>query len=140
MDPIDERILLRESLELAFERDDDFPQIFYDILFHRHPELEPLFRGHTPNAQRVMFGQTLVAIVDHADDPTWLDTTLTPLARSHVRYGVTDAMYDLVGDCLVASLAETCVGQWSPAHDKAWRNAYQRVAATMRKAATEVDS
>jgi len=138
MDPVEEKTLLRESLELAFERDDNFPQIFYDILFYRHPELEALFKGHTPNAQRVMFGQTLVAIVDHADDPHWLQSTLAPLAKSHVGYGVTDPMYDLVGDCLVASLAETCAERWSPAHDKAWRDAYDRVAGTMRKAASEV--
>lgn len=138
MDRTVARTLLRDSLELALERDDDFPQIFYDILFHRHPELIPLFKGNTPNAQRVMFGQTLVAIVDHSDDTAWIEATLAPMGRTHVAYGVTDAMYDIVGDCLVASMAEVCDEQWTPAHGEAWREAYDKIAAVMRRAAAEV--
>ena len=135
-----ERELLRESFELALERDDGFPRLFYDVLFHRHPEIEQLFgevgRGrNTINAQRRMFGQTLIAIVDHYDDPVWLQDTLAPLGRAHLGYGVTPVMYDHVADALLTAFAEVCAADWTPAHEAAWREAYDAIAGIMLAAA-----
>jgi hemoglobin-like flavoprotein len=132
--------LLRESFEIALERDDDFPRLFYDVLFYRHPEVEALFgergRGqNTPDAQRRMFGQTLIAIVDHVDDPAWLEATLIPMGRTHVDYGVTEPMYDYVGDALMTAFAEVCAGDWTSAHERAWRQAYAIIAETMLRGA-----
>lgn len=132
--------LLRESFEIALERDDDFPRLFYDVLFHRHPEVEVLFgergRGkNSPDAQRIMFGQTLIAIVDHVHDPTWLEATLIPMGKTHVTYGVTAPMYDYVGDALLTAFAEVCGGDWTRAHEAAWREAYAIIVQTMLRGA-----
>lgn len=135
------RDLLRESFELALERDDGFPRLFYDVLFHRHPEIEHLFGvagGQGRNsleAQRRMFGQTLIAIVDHYDDPVWLQETLAPMGRSHLGYGVTPVMYDHVADALLTAFAEVCDADWTPAHEEAWREAYDAIAGIMLDAA-----
>lgn len=134
----DARRLLRESLELALERDDDFPHLFYDVLFHRHPDIEAMFgeRGRGRNsidAQRLMFGQTLIAIVDHLDDEAWLVSTLVPLGRAHVDYGVTAPMYDHVGEALLTAFSEVCAAEWTAAHEAAWRESYAHIAAVMRR-------
>ena len=123
--------LLRESFELALERDDDFPSLLYDILFHRHPELEALFLRNTRSAQRKMFGTTLAAIVDHSDSPSWFRAHLPPIGQAHVGYGVTPDMYPMVGEALIDALAEVCAEQWTPQHEQAWRAAYANVTLAM---------
>lgn len=71
------------------------PQIverFYELLFSRHPQLSPMF-GRSTGLQRRMFGEAIVAYVDHADDPDWLQDHLEALGRRHAEYGVTEEMY-----------------------------------------------
>ena len=134
--------LLQESFELALERDDDFPRLFYDILFHRHPDIEALFgeRGRGRNsldAQRRMFAHTLIAIVDRIDDDAWLEATLVPLGKEHAAYGTTEPMYAPVCDALITALAEVCAADWTPEHEAAWREGYQRIAGFMLRGAAE---
>lgn len=136
----DVRRLLQESFELAVERDDDFPRLFYDVLFHRHPDIEEMFgergRGqNTLDAQRRMFAQTLVAIIDHIEDEAWLVETLVPMGKTHLGYGVTARMYDYVCDALITAFAETCAADWTPAHERAWRGAYAHIADIMLRGA-----
>jgi hemoglobin-like flavoprotein len=124
--------LLRESLEIALDRDGEFPRLFYEILFRDHPELRPLFFRNSLGAQRKMLGQTLIAVVDHFDDPAWLLATLAPMGRDHVAYGVSPEMYTWVGEALRAALAEVCAADWTEAHAAAWRDGYQVIVGAMR--------
>jgi len=125
--------LLRETLETTLAADDTFPRRFYELLFAAHPEVSSLFTRHSPGAQRKMFAQKLVAIVDHIDSPEWLDRELGAMARSHVSYGVTSPMYGWVGDALIETLREACGASWSEAADQAWREAYASLAAAMQR-------
>jgi hemoglobin-like flavoprotein len=124
--------LLEESYELALLRDADFPRLFYDILFKTRPSTRALFKSNSLNAQRSMLSQTLLAAVEHLEDPAWLQQQLSPLGKAHVRYGVTDEMYEWVGNSLVAAIAEACSEDWTSAHEAAWRAAYQRLSSVMR--------
>jgi hemoglobin-like flavoprotein len=119
--------VLRDTLELTLARDDTFPRRFYDRLFTEHPTVKPLFHRSSPGAQNKMFAQKLSAIVDHIDDPAWLGRELGTLAAKHVGYGVTDEMYDWVGDALFATLAEACGDAWTPEAEAAWRKAYSNL-------------
>jgi hemoglobin-like flavoprotein len=127
--------LLEESYELALLRDADFPRLFYDILFREHPSTRALFKSNSINAQRAMLSKTLIAAIDHLEDEPWLQEQLLPLGRGHVDYGVTSEMYEWVGSSLVAAIAEVCDDDWTSAHDAAWRTAYARLAAIMRRGA-----
>jgi hemoglobin-like flavoprotein len=126
--------LLRDTLELTLSRDDSFPRRFYDILFTGHPELRPMFHRSSPGAQNKMFAQKLTAIVDHLDDPAWLERELSALAASHASYGVTAEMYGWVGDALIATLREACGDAWSDDAERAWRKAYGSLAEVIRAA------
>jgi hemoglobin-like flavoprotein len=127
--------LLRETLETTLAADDTFPRRFYEVLFEAHPEVSALFKSHSPGAQRKMFAQKLVAIVDHIDDASWLERELVAMARSHASYGVTSPMYPWVGDALIATLREACGSSWSDAAEQAWRDAYGSLAAAMQRSA-----
>lgn len=120
--------LLRDTLEITLAKDDTFPQRFYEILFAAHPQLRPMFYRNTPGAQNKMFAQKLSAIVDHIDDPAWLDRELVSLASKHIGYGVTPEMYGWVREALIVTLAEACGDAWTPEADAAWRAAYGALA------------
>jgi hemoglobin-like flavoprotein len=125
--------LLRETLETTLATDDTFPKRFYELLFAAHPEVSALFKSHSPGAQRKMFALKLVAIVDHIDNPAWLERELGAMARSHAGYGVTAPMYAWVGDALIATLREACGEAWSDAAEQAWRDAYASLATAMQR-------
>jgi hemoglobin-like flavoprotein len=116
--------ILRETLELTLSRDDTFPTKFYVRLFDAHPQTRLLFHRSSPGAQNKMFAQKLAAIVDHIDDPTWINRELHVLADNHKRYGVTAEMYPWVRDALLATLAEACGDAWTAAAEQAWTEAY----------------
>lgn len=122
---------LRETLELALSQDARFPARFYELLFERHPELERLFTRNSRGAQTRSFGKKLVAIVDHIDDPDFIDRELAPLATSHVAYGVTAAMYAPVCEALIDTLREACGETFDAEAERAWRAAYARIAQAM---------
>jgi hemoglobin-like flavoprotein len=116
--------VLRETLELTLAKDDSFPQKFYDELFAKHPDARPLFHRSSAGAQNKLFAQKLTAIVDHIDDPAWLDRELGSLAAKHVGYGVKPEMYAWVGDALISTLRAACAEAWSPEAERAWTDAY----------------
>jgi hemoglobin-like flavoprotein len=120
---IDARIL-RDTLEATLALDDTFPARFYELLYAEHPSVRALFRRNSMGAQHKMFAQKLVAIVDHIEDPSWLERELGKLAEVHRSYGVTEEMYPWVGDALVTTLREACGDEWSEAAEESWRAAY----------------
>jgi nitric oxide dioxygenase len=119
--------ILRETLELTLAADDSFPKRFYDRLFTRHPEVIPMFHRNSPGAQRKMFAQKLLMIVDHVEDPAWLARELRTVAQSHVRYGVRPEMYAWVGEALIETLRDACDSDWSESAERAWRDAYAKI-------------
>jgi hemoglobin-like flavoprotein len=128
--------LLRSSFELVIERRPNLTHRFYEILFERHPVVRPLFRRNAPEQQEKMLTDALVAFLDHLEDAPWLSTNLKALGARHVGYGVTDEMYDWVGACLVATLAEAGGPYWTPALASAWTAAYRKIASLMQAGAT----
>lgn len=120
--------LLRETLEITLARDDSFPQRFYTLLFEAHPHVRGMFTRNSPGAQNKMFAQKLAAIVDHMNDPAWLDRELRGIVVSHASYGVTQEMYDWVGTALITTLREACGDAWTAEAEQAWSEAYAAIA------------
>lgn len=78
-----------------------------------------------------MLQEALVSILDHLDDAAWLEETLTAMGRKHVDYGVTEEMYDWVGDSLLTTISEVAGDDWSPELEEAWKQAYAAIASLM---------
>ncbi len=120
--------LLRESLELTLSKDDTFPARFYDVLFERHPEVRAMFHRSTPGAQRKMFAQKLMSIIDAFEEPAKLAREAAAVGGSHENYGVTPEMYAWVGEALIQTLAEACGDAWTVEAERARREAYAKLA------------
>jgi hemoglobin-like flavoprotein len=127
--------LLRGSFDLVIERQPQLTPRFYEILFARYPEVRPLFRRRPGREQAEMLQQALVAVMEHLEDSTWLVDTLGAMGAKHLEYGVTDTMYDFVGDSLLATISEAAGANWTAALEAAWKEAYGTIAGLMKQGA-----
>ncbi len=126
--------ILRESFELIIDRRPDLTLRFYEILFARHPALAPMFRRDR-GAQARMLAGAIAAVLDHLEDAPWLESTLGQLGARHLEYGVTHAMYDQVGEALLATLAEVAAESWTPEIERQWTLAFGAIASLMQAGA-----
>ena len=124
--------LLRASFDLAVSRRPDLTERFYQTLFERYPSLRSLFQHTSTAAQAKMLAHALSALLEHLEDTWWLTGALHRLGERHASYGVTDEMYDQVGDALLATFAEALDAAWTPELADQWQLAYQTVAGIMR--------
>ena len=124
---------LRSSFELVAEREPELTHRFYDILFRRFPQTQPLFRNNPRQEQEKMLTDMLVKVMDHLEDETWLVHQLGALGSKHADYGVTNEMYGWVGASLLATLAEIAGDDWSPQLEGAWTEAYGAIAGLMQQ-------
>jgi hemoglobin-like flavoprotein len=129
--------LLRQSFDLVVDRQPQITPRFYEILFSRYPQVQPLFGRNTRAQQAEMLQQALVAVMEHIEDAAWLEETLSAMGRKHVDYGVTNEMYDWVGASLLATLAEIAGNDWTPELEQAWTEAYGAIASLMQKGAAQ---
>ncbi len=127
---------LRESFALVASKELALATRFYEILFERYPAVKGMFGKARPQAaQAEMLTAALAAVVEHLEDGPWLQTTLSGLGNKHLDYGVTDEMYDWVGECLIAALADVAGDAFTPRVKDAWIGAYGAVASMMKAGA-----
>lgn len=129
--------VLRQSLELVASREPLITKRFYEILFHRYPQVQPLFSRNGQEKQQKMLQDAIVAVIDHVEDATWLKENLGAIGRKHVDYGVTTEMYGWVGISLLATLEEIAGDEWTPQVEKAWTDAYGAISGLMLEGAAE---
>jgi hemoglobin-like flavoprotein len=124
-------VLLRDSFHLVATTNPKITTRFYEILFERYPQTQAMFPVASRARQAEMLTGALVAVMDHLEDAPWLTDTLGALGEKHLGYGVTREMYDWVGACLLAALAETAGDHWTPQLDAAWTEAYGAIVSLM---------
>jgi hemoglobin-like flavoprotein len=124
--------LLRSSFALVVEREPEVTHRFYDVLFAKYPQVQPLFGRRSRADQERMLRDMLVAIVDHVEEPAWLQNQLGALGSKHVGYGVTAEMYGWIGDALLTTLKEVAGPAWTPEIADTWTHAYGAVAGLMQ--------
>jgi len=126
---------LRSSFELVAEREPQLTHRFYDILFRRFPQTQPLFRNNPRQEQEKMLTDMLVKIMDHLEDESWLVEQLGALGSKHADYGVTNEMYGWVGASLLEALEHVAADEWTPELAKAWTDAFGAIASLMQAGA-----
>ena len=129
--------LLRTSFDLVLENQPELTLRFYEILFERYPQVQPLFSRNARANQAQMLQRALLAVMEHIEDTQWLRVTLSAMGKKHVEYGVTEEMYDWVGASLLATLAEAAGPAWTPRVSAAWTEAYGAIASLMKAGARE---
>ncbi len=111
---------------------------FYDRLFQAAPETRRLFKSDMREQGRKLV-MTLAAVVDGLDRLHAILPVARELAIRHVRYGVVDRHYALVGSALIETLRALLGPKFDRETEAAWGAAYTLLSDAMiaatRKAA-----
>jgi hemoglobin-like flavoprotein len=130
---------LETSFDLVAPRGDELMDVFYARLFAAAPAVKPLFAGTDLKKQKAMLLGTLVLLRKSLRDLDPIVPKLRELGARHVAYGARPEHYPVVGEVLIASMAEIAGEAWRPAYERAWGEAFGIVAGAMIEGAESVD-
>jgi hemoglobin-like flavoprotein len=122
---------LETSLGLVAPRGDRLMDVFYARLFAAAPAVKPLFAASDFDRQKTMLLGVLALLPRSLRDPAALIPTLRQLGARHVAYGAEPGHYPVVGQVLIASMAEVAGEAWRPEYERAWAAALDIVAGAM---------
>lgn len=130
-----EIVAIRTDFAVLAPQADAFAERFYERLFALDPALRPLFPTELA-PQRKKLLQALAVVVTGLDRLDALLDTLRELGRRHAGYGVETHHYAVVGEALLATLAER-VTDFGDRNRSAWSRAYATLAEVMSGAPRE---
>jgi hemoglobin-like flavoprotein len=122
---------LETSFDLLAPRGEELVQLFYRRLFETAPQVQPLFANTDMKRQRAMLLAALVLLRNSLRDLDTLVPKLHAMGARHAGYGVSAELYPIVGQALLASMAEVAGDAWNPSVAEAWTDAYDVVASVM---------
>ncbi len=111
---------IETTFDLVAPRGDELMDVFYARLFAAVPAVKPLFAGTDFPRQKTMLLSALVLVRRSLRDMDALVPELRELGARHGAYGATPEHYIVVGEVLIASLAEIAGEAWRPEHELAW--------------------
>jgi hemoglobin-like flavoprotein len=126
---------LETSFDLVAPRGDELVDTFYARLFAAAPSVEPLFARADLTEQKMMLLATLVLLRKSLRDLGAIVPKLRELGRRHVSYGARPEHYPVVGEVLIASMADVAGDAWRPRYQRAWAGALDVVAGAMLEGA-----
>ena len=109
-------------------------KLFYDRLFAIAPEVRPLFSRTSVSEQSKKLLATLTYVVTRLDQLDSVVADVEALARRHVRYGVQEHHYAVVGQALLWTLERGLGDAWTPEVQAAWQACYALLSETMLNA------
>ena len=115
-----------------------FTEYFYNHLFEKNPELQPLFSQTTLKAQSKKLYAALVLLVENLRHPEELERVLLPLGKRHKEYGVIPSHYSIIGAALLESLRHFLKEEGTPEVMEAWEKTLEDVSNAMLTGAGEV--
>ena len=130
---------LETSFDLIAPRGDELVDIFYTRLFAAAPSVKPLFAGTDLARQKQMLLAALVLLRKSLRQLDTIVPALRQLGARHVAYGAAPAHYPVVGEVLIASMAELAGPAWTPEFESAWSAAFAVVAGAMLEGAAAVE-
>jgi hemoglobin-like flavoprotein len=108
-------------------------ELFYTKLFDAAPSVRQLFNYDIkPQADKLIY--MLSYIVSRLDKLDTLTDDIRKLAVRHSDYGAEPAHYEVVGQCLVATLQDALPEVWDEELEQAWVAAYTILADAMIRA------
>jgi len=116
-------LLIRQHMQEAGE-------LFYNKLFTTAPEVRNMFQTPIPEQSKKLM-QMLDYVVRKLDTVETIVGDITKMGTRHHEYGAKAGHYDVVGACLLETMAEVTAPFWDEELKTAWTEAYTLVAATM---------
>ena len=126
---------LETSFDLVAPRGDELMDEFYSRLFDAAPAVVPLFATTDLRRQKAMLLGTLVLLRKSVRNLNAIVPKLRELGARHVAYGAAPEHYPVVGEVLIASMAEVAGPRWRPEYGRAWSDALAVVAGVMLEGA-----
>jgi hemoglobin-like flavoprotein len=130
---------LETSFDLIAPRGDELMDRFYSGLFTAAPAVKPLFAGTDLRRQKSMLLAALVLLRKSLRDLDAVVPALHALGARHVAYGARPEHYPVVGQVLIAAMAEVAAEAWRPAYEAAWAAAFAVVTDAMLAGAAEAE-
>jgi hemoglobin-like flavoprotein len=130
---------LETSFDLVAGDGDRLMDVFYARLFAAAPAVRPLFAGTDLRRQKGMLLAALVLLRKSLRNLDAVVPALRGLGARHVAYGARPEHYPVVGEVLIASMAEVAGDAWRPEYERAWAAAFAVVAGVMLDGATEAE-
>jgi hemoglobin-like flavoprotein len=122
---------LEESFDLVAPQGDELMKRFYDRLFETAPAVQPLFADIDMERQRQALLNMLIVLRESLRDLDEVVPDLEELGARHLGYGAQAAHYPVVGEVLIATMAEIGGDAWKPEYTAAWQDAYEVVQGVM---------
>ncbi|MEU8761961.1 globin domain-containing protein [Streptomyces sp. NPDC048659] len=129
--------LLRSTFAVVERRAEHAVTFFYSHLFWHNPAMRELFPEDL-GPQRDRLFAALTHVVTHLEEPR-LARYLGELGRDHRKFLASPALYTAVGTSLLAAFAFASGAAWTVEAEKAWTEAYGRVAELMLDGATAAE-
>jgi hemoglobin-like flavoprotein len=130
---------LETSFDLVAPRGDELVARFYARLFATAPAVEPLFARADMARQKQMLLSALVLLRRSLRNLDAIVPALRRMGARHVGYGARPEHYPVVGEVLIASMADIAGDAWRPEWDVAWAGAFGVVAGAMLDGAEAAD-
>jgi methyl-accepting chemotaxis protein len=128
-------ILVQQSWSKVLPIAKEAGHLFYQKLFAAAPGVRHLFKpdiSEQANKLVMMLGY-IVAKLPQMDE---LLPDVQRLGEKHAAYGAEPAHYEVVGQCLIATLQEGLGDEWKPEVQDAWLTAYNTLKNVMIVAQT----
>jgi methyl-accepting chemotaxis protein len=130
---------LETSFDLIAPRGDELMDVFYARLFAAAPAVQPLFAGTDLKKQKGMLLATLVLLRKSLRNLDAIVPKLRELGARHVAFGARPEHYPVVGEVLIASMAEIAGPVWTDEYERAWSTAFGIVAGAMIEGARSAE-
>lgn len=129
--------LVRESFAKVVPIKTEAAALFYGRLFEAAPQVKPLFKGDLA-AQGTKLMAAIAMVVAGLDRLEEILPQVQEMARRHVRYGVEEKHYSVVGESLLWTLEQGLGAGFTADVEAAWAKAYGALAGAMIAASKEV--
>jgi hemoglobin-like flavoprotein len=130
---------LEPSFDLVAPRGEQLMDTFHARLFAAAPAVEPLFAATDLRRQKTHLLAALVLLRKSLRDLDAIVPTLRVLGARHVAYGARPEHYPVVGEVLIASMAELAGDARRPEYERAWAAAFDVVAGVMLEGAAAAE-
>src|SRR5262245_56780005 len=130
---------LETSFDLVAPRGGELVDVFYTRLFEVAPAVRPLFAKTDFERQKSILLDALVLLRRSLGNLPAIVSTLRRLGARHVAYGARPEHYPIVGQVLIAAMAEIAGAAWRPEYERAWGVAFGIVAGAMLEGARAVE-
>lgn len=129
-------VRLERSYRRAAAHGDRLLDQLFDHLLKRAPGLRRIFSGDSAGHKRHL-GGVLAEVISNLQSPETAQAHLTELGRHYARLGLTPAELPLIGDSLLAALADVAGVEWTAELQAEWTSAVGLLNARLVEAVTQ---